>query len=377
MLTEYSETETNQTKPRRGFIKAVALASAALCGATFMTAAQAAPQTWKVQSTWDAGTIGYTLFEEWSKNMEAKTGGELIIKPFPAKSVIADNSGLFDAVRNGVIQGMNPWTLYWSGKIPASVFLSSYPAGPDQPAQWDIMFYKLGMLEKAREIYAKQGLFYVGPIHHDANIIHSKKPVHHLSDMKGMKVRLPGGMVAEVFQKFGISTVSLPGSDIFPALEKGTIDAADFVGPAVNWELGFAQVTDNILFGPPGMMSLYQPVDVMDLTVNLKAWNKLSDATKAIVEAEVRSYSQHHFLEIQKANIVALDKFKAAGSQVNRLGQQDVEDFRKAAIPVWFDWANKDKDSQDVFKIQLEFMMSDIMGYVTPEDIKGLELKDL
>ena len=376
MLTDYSETKTTQAKPHRGFIKAVALASAAICSATFMTAAQAAPQTWKVQSTWDAGTIGYTLFEEWSNNMNAKTNGELTIKSFPAKSVIADNNGLFEAVRSGVLQGMNPWTLYWAGKIPASVFLSSYPAGPDQPAQWDLMFYKLGMLEKAREIYAKQGLYYVGPIHHDANIIHSKKPVLHLSDMKGMKVRLPGGMVAEVFQKFGIATVSLPGSDIFPALEKGTIDAADFVGPAVNWELGFAQVTDNILFGPPGMMSIYQPVDVMDLTVNMKAWNKLSDETKAIVESEVRSYSQHHFLEIQAANIVALEKFKDAGSVVNRLDQQDVIDFRKAAIPIWFDWANKDKDAQDVFKIQLKFMMSDLMGYVTDEDIEGLTLKD-
>ena len=378
MKTDYNNSQLPSAPKRRGFFKALALTTAVVFGATLMTPAIAAKtQTWKVQSTWDAGTIGYTLFEEWSKNMEAKTGGALIIKPFPAKSVIADNSGLFDAVRNGVLQGMNPWTLYWSGKIPATVFLSSYPAGPDQPAQWDLMFYKLGMLEKAREIYAKQGLFYVGPIHHDANIIHSKKPVHRLSDMKGMKVRLPGGMVAEVFQKFGISTVSLPGSDIFPALEKGTIDAADFVGPAVNWELGFGQVTDNILFGPPGMMSLYQPVDVMDLTVNMKAWNKLSDATKAIVEAEVRSYSQHHYLEIQAANIVALEKFKKAGSVVNRLNQQDVEDFRKAAIPVWFDWANKDKDAQDVFKIQLNFMKSDLMGYVTDEDLKGLELKDL
>jgi TRAP-type mannitol/chloroaromatic compound transport system substrate-binding protein len=377
MKTDFSSNK-QPGPPRRRFFKALALTTAAICGASFMTSAVAAKtQTWKVQSTWDAGTIGYTLFEEWSNNMEEKTNGALRIKPFPAKSVIADNSGLFDAVRNGVLQGMNPWTLYWSGKIPATVFLSSYPAGPDQPAQWDLMFYKLGLLEKAREIYAKQGLFYVGPIHHDANIIHSKKPVKQLADMKGMKVRLPGGMVAEVFQKFGIATVSLPGSDIFPALEKGTIDAADFVGPAVNWELGFAQVTDNILFGPPGMMSLYQPVDVMDLTINMKAWNKLSDETKAIVESEVRLYSQHHYLEIQAANIVALEKFKKAGSKVNRLSQQDVEDFRKAAIPVWFDWANKDKDAQDVFKIQLDFMKSELMGYVTDEDIKGLELEAL
>lgn len=363
-------TKTAQT--RRGFMKAAALASAAIVGTTGVSIAQAAT-TWKVQSVWDAGTVGYTLFEEWANGMEAKTNGELKIKAFPAKSVAADNNSLFDSVRTGVLQGMNPFTLYWSGKIPASVFLSSYPAGPDQPAQWDVMYYELGMLEKAREIYKKLGLFYVGPIHHDANIIHSKKPVKTLADLKGMKMRVPGGMVAEVFQKFGVSTVSLPGSDIFPALEKGTIDAADYVGPAVNWELGFSQVTDNILFGPPGTMSIYQPVDLMDLTVNLRAWNKLSPEVQKIVEQEVRNYSQNHYLTIQKRNIEAMEKFKQAGSKVSRLSQADVAEFRRAAIPIWYKWANKDQGAKEVFDIQLKYMMNDVMGYVTPEDIKGMK----
>ncbi|MBD3671781.1 MAG: TRAP transporter substrate-binding protein DctP, partial [Gammaproteobacteria bacterium] len=230
---------------RRGFLKTAAAAGgAAVIGAPFIGNAEAAKgHTWKVQSVWDAGTTGYSLFEAWANGIKEKSGGELTIKPFSAKSVAADNNALFDAVRSGVLQGMNPFTLYWSGKIPASVFLSSYPLGPDQPAQWDTMFYGLGMLEKARSIYEKFGLFYVGPIQHDANIIHSKEPVNSVDDLKGMKIRLPGGMVAEVFQQFGVSTVSLPGSDIFPALEKGTIDAADYVGPAVNYDLGFHQVT--------------------------------------------------------------------------------------------------------------------------------------
>lgn len=367
-----NQSSNENTLPRRRFIKAAALASAAVISSAGISVAQAA-QTWKVQSVWDAGTVGYTLFEEWANSMEAKTNGELKIKAFPAKSVAADNNALFDSVRTGVLQGMNPFTLYWSGKIPASVFLSSYPAGPDQPAQWDVMFYELGMLEKAREIYKKYGLFYVGPIHHDANIIHSKKPVNSLDDLKGMKMRVPGGMVAEVFQKFGVSTVSLPGSDIFPALEKGTIDAADYVGPAVNWELGFAQVTNNILFGPPGTMSIYQPVDLMDLTVNMRAWNRLSPEVQQIVEQEVRNYSQQHFLTIQKRNVEAMEKFKNAGSKVSRLSQEDVAEFRRAAIPIWYKWANKDEGARAIFDIQLEYMMNDVMGYVSPEDVKGMK----
>ncbi|MDG5499950.1 TRAP transporter substrate-binding protein DctP [Marinobacter sp. BGYM27] len=373
MNTHLTEHKIRPARSRRGFLRSLAVATSLIGTSLFFAAPAQAATTWKIQSVWDAGTVGYSLFEEWCNDMEKKSGGELIFKPFPAKAVAADNNALFDAVRNGVLQGMNPFTLYWSGKIPASVFLSSYPAGPDQPHQWDTMFYSLGMLEKTREIYKKFGLFYVGPIQHDANIIHSKKPVSSLDDLKGMKIRVPGGMVAEVFQQFGVSTVSLPGSDIFPALEKGTIDAADYVGPAVNYELGFAQVTDNILFGPPGVMSIYQPVDLMDLTVNLRAWNKLDPELQQLVEDEVRIYSQKHYLTIQKRNIEAMEKFKQAGSKVSRLSQDDLKRFRQAAIPIWFKWANKDEDAKEIFQLQLDYMMNDIVGYVNEDDIKGMK----
>lgn len=373
--------KVDKSSNRRGFIKSVAaiggtaLLGTALLGAPMIANAKDKVHKWKIQTTWDAGTTGYTLFKKWCDGFEEKSGGQLIVKAFPAKSVAADNNALFEAVKTGVLQGMNPFTLYWAGKIPASVFLSSYPAGPDQPAQWDTMFYSLGMLEMAREIYAKQGLVYVGPIHHDANIIHSKKPVKSLADFKGLKLRVPGGMVSEVFQSFGASTVSLPGSDIFPALEKGTIDAADYVGPAVNWDLGFGQVTKHILFGPPGMMSIYQPVDLMDLTVNQRAWNRLSPELQALVEEQVKAYSLEHYTSIQKRNVEALENFKKSGSTVSRLSTEDVAKFRKAAIPIWFKWANKNADAKRVFKLQLDYMQNDIMGYVTKEDIKGYKLK--
>lgn len=357
---------------RRGLLKAAATTAIA---APFIGNAHAAKgTTWKVQSVWDAGTTGYNLFENWCKSFQEKSGGELSIQPFAAKAVAADNNALYDAVKTGVLQGMNPFTLYWAGKIPASVFLSSYPMGPDQVGQWDTMYYGLGMLEMAREIYAKQGLYFVGPIHHDANIIHSKVPINSLDELKGKKIRLPGGMVAEVFQKFGCSTVALPGSDIFPALEKGTIDAADFVGPAVNYDLGFHQVTNYVLFGPPGTTSLYQPVDLMDLTINMGAWKRLSPKMQVLVEDQVKSYSLAHHVAIQKANVEAMKKFAAAGTKVSRLSQDDVIKFRKAAIPVWYNWAKKDKDAARVFKLQLDYMMNDIMGYVTKDDIKGLSI---
>ena len=305
---------------RRAFLRAAAVGAAVLATPHVRNAEAARSHVWKVQSTWDAGTTGYRLFEEWAKSFQEKSDGELEMRPFPAKAVAADNNALFDAVRTGVLQGMNPFTLYWSGKIPASVFLSSYPAGPDQASQWDTMFYGLGLLDMTREIYQKFGLFYVGPIQHDANIIHSKQPVESLEQLQGMKIRLPGGMVAEVFEKFGVSTTSMPGSDIYPALEKGTIDAADYVGPAINWDLGFAEVTNYIIcMGPPGQTSLYQPVDLMDLTVNMGAWKRLPEKLQGFVEEQVQTYSVHHFVTIQEADLRAMAQFLEAGTTVSRL----------------------------------------------------------
>ncbi|MBD3670326.1 MAG: ABC transporter substrate-binding protein, partial [Gammaproteobacteria bacterium] len=152
------------------------------------------------------------------------------------------------------------------------------------------------------------------------------------------------------------------------------IDAADYVGPAVNYDLGFHQVTKYILFGPPGTMSIYQPVDLMDLTVNMRAWKRLSPKMQQFVEEQVYVYSRDHFVAIQKRNVAAMEKFKEAGSTVSRLSAEDVDRFRKAAIPIWFKWAKKNADASAVFKMHLDYMLNETMGYITPEDIKGHSL---
>jgi TRAP-type mannitol/chloroaromatic compound transport system substrate-binding protein len=373
-----AERAKDSTVSRRKFLRgSVAAAGGAAAMSTLgvpyiRNAEAAATTTWKIQTSWPGG-IGLSIFKDWCNSIVEKTGGELAFQPFGAKDVVGDFQ-LFDAVKNGVLDAMNPFTLYWAGRMPAAVFLSSYPLGPRYPHEWDVFYYGLGGLELARAQFAKFGMHYVGPIHHGPNIIHSKVPIESIDDFKGRKMRLPGGMVAEVFQAAGAKTTLLPGSEIFPALEKGTIDVADYVGPAVNYALGFQQVTKYISMGPPGFMSIYQPVDLMDLTVSNEAWNKLSDKMKQFVEMEVHVYSDMHHAKIQKADQEAWKKFEEAGTIVTRLSQEDVEAFTKLAIPRWFAWANKDKAAAQIFKIQLDYMMSGSLGYVTPDMIKGYTL---
>jgi TRAP-type mannitol/chloroaromatic compound transport system substrate-binding protein len=365
-----------QRVSRRKFFKTAVVAggaAAAVVGFPYIGTAAAKTTTWKIQTSWPGG-IGLKLFKDWCNSVIEKTGGELAFKPFGAKEVVGEWQ-LFDAVKRGVLEAMNPFTLYWAGRMPASVFLSSYPLGLRNPHEWDVFFYALGGREIARKLFQKFDMYYVGHIQHGPNIIHSKVPIRSIDDFKGRKMRVPGGIVAQLFQDAGAKTTLLPGSEIFAALEKGTIDVADYVGPAINYALGFHQTTKYISMGPAGFMSIYQPVDLMDLTVGFKPWLALSPKMKQFVEDEVQVYSNFHHAGIQKADQEAWKKFEAAGTVVTRLSSEDVDKFTKLAVPRWYEWANKDKDAALVFKIQLDYMMSGSLGYVTPDTIKGHKLK--
>ncbi|MEQ8442813.1 MAG: TRAP transporter substrate-binding protein DctP [Alphaproteobacteria bacterium] len=360
------------TTSRRGALGAIAAAGAAGLAAPAIATADGHTTTWKIQTSWPGGA-GLQIFKDWCATIVEKTGGELAFEPFGANDVVGDFQ-LYDAVKNGVLDAVNPFTIYAQGIIPAASFLSSYPLGLRNPHEWDVFYYSLGGVEIARELYAAQGMHYVGPVHHGPNIIHSKVPIRSIDDFRGRKMRLPGGMVAEVFTEIGAETTVLPGSEIFPALERGTIDVADYVGPAVNYALGFSQVTSYISMGPPGFMSLYQPVDLMDITVSQSSWDALSPQMQQFVEMETHVYSDMHHAAIQAADQEAWAKFEADGTEVTRLSQDDVELLTEVAVPIWFKYANRDPNAARVFKIQLDYMMSGSLGYVTPDQIAGLEL---
>src|SRR6266545_2056175 len=286
---ERSREETMKVRPdtpatRRAILGGAAVAGAAIISAPYIRNAEAAETTtWKVQTSWPAG-VGLNTFKTWAASIKEKTGGELECKPFAAKEVVGDFE-LLDGVKNGVLEAMNSFTLYWAGKVPATAFLSSYLMGLRYPHEWDVFFYGNGGLKMAREIFAKQNMMYVGRIHHGPNIVHSKKPIRSIEDFKDLKLRVPGGMIAEGFAAVGAKTTLLPGGEVFSALEKGTIEAADYTGPAVNWDFGFG----------------------------MNHWKKLSPKMQQWVENEIQAYSALHHAAIQKADMEAWGKFEKAG----------------------------------------------------------------
>jgi TRAP-type mannitol/chloroaromatic compound transport system substrate-binding protein len=364
---------TQQT--RRALIASVPLGAAALAAPFIGNAQVSGGRRLTLQSLWTENTIGYSTFRDWCGRVVELTSGEVEFVPFAGGSV-AEIFDMMAATSAGVLDGMH-WVPHYAainGVMPAGAFLTSFPMGLPHPHQWDMLFESYGGTELARELYARHGLHFVGHVHHDMNLIHSNVPIRSLEDFEGLILRMPGGIVADCFEAIGARTVTLAGSEVRPALASGSIDAADFTGPAMNFDLGFAEVSDYIVMGPASTPCLHQPVDLTIVAFNQDVWNSLGSPMQDLITELVRAFSMEHFAAHQQANIAAWQQFADAGVEVTRLSEEDVERFRRVAIPLWFDWANRDRDAARVFALHLQVMLNPAVAYITPDDIEGLEL---
>jgi TRAP-type mannitol/chloroaromatic compound transport system substrate-binding protein len=357
---------------RRSFLKGAAVAAGAAAGVMgfpgVMRLSAAAPVKWKMQTAWDAGTVGYTKFQDFGKKVAEITDNQLQIECLPAGAIVGTFE-MFDAVKSGVFDSMHCFDVYWPGKIPVATFLSSYPFAMDRPDQWDTWHKVLGGKEIAREAFGKHNMMWFGPVQHDDNLIHSKVPIRSFEDFKGKKIRYPGGIIADIYRAAGVSTVLLPGGEVYPALEKGVIDASDFVGWAINYNLGFAEIAKYIIMGPPSTPCLHQPVDIMSVEVNMNKWKALPKHLQALFEVAVDWHSLDHYTAIQKADIEAIPKYAAKGVEVIRLKESDLDKFRRFAPELWVAWAKKDPLAMKAFKSQWEYMKSEKMKYYTDKDM--------
>ncbi len=328
-----------------------------------------------VQSLWTEGTIGYDVFRQWCESVVELTGGEVALQPF-AGGTIAEIFDMMDATSAGALDAMH-WVPHYgaiTGAMPAGAFMTSFPMSLPHPHQWDMLYDSYGGTALAQELYARHGLHFVGHVHHDMNLIHSNKPIRSLEDFEGLNLRMPGGLIADCFEAIGARTVALAGSEVRPALASGAIDAADFTGPAMNYDLGFAEVSKYIIMGPSSTPCLHQPVDLTIVVFNQDTWQGLSEPTRDLMTELVRAFSQQHFTAHQRANVSAWAEFEAAGVEVTRLSEDDVERFRRVSIPLWVDWAKRDPDAARFLKLQIQVMLNPAVAYLTPDDVKDFDL---
>ena len=246
---------------------------------------------WKMQSAFGSqlphlGTSGVRF----AKNVERLSGGKLEIKFYEPGALIPPLE-CFDAVAKGSIESC--WTTpgYHTGKYPALAFFTTVPFGP--PIGEFLGWKWFGGGNQLRnEIYAKHGLFAI-----DSFAIAPetsgwfRNEIKSIEELKGLKMRF-FGLGAQVMQKLGVSTQLMAAADIYPALERGVIDATEFSMPTMDTKLGFHQIAKFNYF--PGW---HQQTSVSELLMNKAAWEALSDQNKAMIEIALGESIMHTYVE--------------------------------------------------------------------------------
>jgi TRAP-type mannitol/chloroaromatic compound transport system substrate-binding protein len=279
------------------------------------------------------------------------SGGRLDIETYPAEGIVG-TFDMFDAVQTGTLDGFISWPQYWPGKHALAVYLSSYPYGLDEAWMWEVWFYNMGGIDLAREDYARFGMYYVAPIQTGPNYAHSTKPLSKMEDWKGLKCRYPGGMIAEIYEKAGASVIILPGSEIYTAMATGVIDLGEYVGHAMNRELGLHEVGKYII--GPGQM--HQPVDLQAFVMNQNSWNKLPEDLQRLLEVGSRDLSWSLHTNIMGSDLVALKwMVEEYGNVYMELPAEERAKFRKISVELWNKWA-KDDISQRAVRSQIMLM---------------------
>ena len=205
--------------------------------------------------------------ERFAQRVKDISGGSLEIKLYP-KNVLVPALAVFDACSSGQIDAFHSGPYYWKGKNSAFSLYSGIPFGftAEEINSWMLFG---GGLDLWREQYAKYNLHpFMGG---NTNIQMGgwfRKPIESIEDMKGLKMRIPG-LGGEVFAKMGVNPILLPAGEIYTSLERGVIDATEWVGPALDIKMGFHKVAPYYYSG------WHEPGSILELTFNKKSWEKL------------------------------------------------------------------------------------------------------
>ena len=324
------------------------LAAAATLAAPAIAQAQTTHK-WKMQSLWQAGTVNQKIFEDWSKRVKEMTNGRVEIEPIPVGTIVAYSETL-DAMQNGILDSHHSGGPYFSGKEPALALIGDLNGGFENPYQMQMWFEYGGGLELAREAYKKFNIHYVGPVWWGVESVPAKRPLRTLADFKGVKMRVPEGLGAEVWRRAGVGVVTLPGSEVYTALERGVIEATDWGTLGMNSDLGYHKIAKYPLH--PGFHSMPSA----EVAVNMAKWNALSPDLKVMMEVAVRDFAREMVQRIAMEDLKAQEQAKAQGFEIVTWSPEERRNFRKVAEGAWADWAKKSPLSQKVYDSQTAFL---------------------
>ena len=327
-----------------------ALAATVILAAS-STAGLAETYNWKLQSFWGGGSAPQKVIKKFAENVKSASGGQLNITVLPNKAIVAHNQTL-QAVGSKILEMHKSTPCYYAGLNAAFGLLCEVNAGYSNAYQFITWYYKGGGLELARKVYAKHGLYFVGPVPWGVESIPSKKAIRSVADFKGVKIRMPEGPSSDLFRSIGAAPVSVHGSEVYTSLEKGVISATDWSTISINEAAGLHKVAPYAIY--PGIHS----IPMGDVSVNLELWNSLPENLKKIIEMGVRSLALDMLQTFEAADAKILANAKDKGITLVNWSPEERQKFRAAAQKIWQSTAAKSDLAKEVYSSQLAWLKS-------------------
>jgi TRAP-type mannitol/chloroaromatic compound transport system substrate-binding protein len=302
------------------------LATAAVAAAALVLAAgpAAAQQNVRTATSWPGGVHLEQFAQGFSKQVDSLTGGKVKFQVFPA-GTIGSPLKITESVQKKVAQAGHSWSGYDWGLDKTAAIFGGYVGSPPAEAllHWiyvggGIELWRQWRMEKFNVVALPCGS------HSDEIHMHSRKPIRTLEDLKGLKLRTSGAW-AEIANNLGASTVILPGGEVYPALERGVVDAIEWATPGINIGLGFHKVAKYIIL--PGV---HQPGAVLECVFDKALWDSFDATTKAQIETAAKQSTLNSWMAINMLDADALEKLKAAGAEIIRVDQSYIDAVAKA-----------------------------------------------
>jgi TRAP-type mannitol/chloroaromatic compound transport system substrate-binding protein len=346
---------------RRQFLQAAGVGLAATAVAK-PAIAQSMPEIkWRLSSGFPKSldTI-YGGAETIAKYVGEASDGKFQIQPFAAGEIVGTFQ-LADAVSNGTVEMGQTASYYYVGKDPTFAFPTAIPWGLN-PRMENAWMYHGGGMDLMNEFFAKHNMYGM-PSGNTGTQMGGwyRKEMKTVADLQGLKMRI-GGLAGQVLAKLGLVPQQLPGGDIYPALEKGTIDAAEWVGPYDDEKLGFVKVAKYYYY-PGWWEGGAQP----HLLVNLQKWNELPKAYKSLLTAACGYANVDMQAKYDARNPAALRRLVSGGAQLRPFPQEILEASYKASNDLYDELSAKNPEWKKVYEPYRAFRSEEYLWFQVAE----------
>jgi TRAP-type mannitol/chloroaromatic compound transport system substrate-binding protein len=334
---------------RRQFLQAAGLAAAATTVAKPAIAQSMPELKWRLTSSFPKSldTI-YGASEVFAKAVAEATDNKFQIQVFAAGEIVPGLAAA-DAVQTGTVEMCGTASYYYFGKDPTFAFGCAVPFGLNARMQ-NAWWHFGGGAELMNEFYKKFNIIGMPTGNTGAQMGGwFRKEIKEVADLNGLKMRI-GGFAGTVLTKLGVVPQQIAGGDIYPALEKGTIDAAEWVGPYDDEKLGFNKVAP--YYYTPGW---WEGGAMLHNFVNLDKWNTLPPAYKSLIHTASSMANEWMMAKYDAGNPAALKRLLAAGTKLSPFSPAIMDACLKAAYQVYAEVSAKNADFKKIWEHMLAF----------------------